>query len=129
MLILLLIIMPHVASDTSKSPHCHSISVLWFPRGTQICIFIFCFHISTAQLLCLEFSITCGTQHSRNGAFSPSISRCNHKLHANKHGTLTQCKGNCPKKCNVLMENSCTVKYTVSECILKISSGFFLFVL
>lgn len=56
-------------------------------------------------------------------AFLPSKSSCNHKLQATNE-LSHDVKGNCPKKCNVLMEISCTAKYTVSECILNLSGGF-----
>lgn len=60
-------------------------------------------------------------------AFLPSKSSCNHKLQATNE-LSHDVKGNCPKKCNVLMEISCTAKYTVSECILNLSGGFFFFI-
>lgn len=58
--------MPHVASDTSNSPHCHIESLSsgfleGYDRNKQQCLFsvFFVFYISTI------FSATsCGTQHS-----------------------------------------------------------------
>lgn len=89
MLILLLTNMPHVASDTSKSPHCHIISVQSSPWETPYVRnelwHLFVFYISAAELLYLEFSSTCGTQHSNNTgmqAFLPSQSSSSHKLKA-----------------------------------------------
>lgn len=106
-----------------KSPHSYSNSVLWFPQVSEIWwkLYHLLFHISKVELLCQEqWLVANNTKNIRHGQYHHK----SHKLHATNVLPPRNVKET-PETCNILMEVSCTVKYTVSECIMKVGGGFF----
>lgn len=98
----------HMASDTSRLENCQYFCAIVSKR-----------HSNT--LLDFLLSPFVFTLPQWNCCIRNYLNISNHKLHM----TNVKRSKNTLKKYNILMEHSCTVKYTVSEYILKVSDVFF----